>query len=146
MGYKVGPRLRESRLRAPSGRGGRVHATYGPPFSRSLYICSRLCLENSWNMMWKRDNTTLLDPTPANSSTKITPQLCCANYYKATAVAVAALFVLGVTLNVFFGDLSTFSLQKQFQFERRAPKVSAISILEGTRRTISRVLLLAYPR
>ena len=35
---RVGPRLRESRLLASSGRGARVHATLGPPSSRPLYI------------------------------------------------------------------------------------------------------------
>ena len=37
IGNRVGPKLRESRLLARSGRRGRVHATYqDPPFNRSL--------------------------------------------------------------------------------------------------------------
>ena len=38
LGKKVVPRLRESRLPAPSGRGGQDHATYGPQFCPSLYF------------------------------------------------------------------------------------------------------------
>ena len=38
MVYKEGPRLRESHLLAPSGRGSRVHATWGPPYNPALYI------------------------------------------------------------------------------------------------------------
>ena len=38
MGYEVDPRLREFRLLSPSGWGVLVHATYGTPFSLSLYI------------------------------------------------------------------------------------------------------------
>ena len=39
MGYKLGPRLRESRLLVVHfGRGARVHATQGPPFSPSLFF------------------------------------------------------------------------------------------------------------
>ena len=37
MGYKVGPRLCESRLQTPSGRGARVHATQGLSYSPALY-------------------------------------------------------------------------------------------------------------
>ena len=35
---KVGPRLRESRLLAPSGHGPRVHATYSLPYSSALKL------------------------------------------------------------------------------------------------------------
>ena len=38
MGYKMGPRLRESRLLAPSGHGPRVHATYSLPYSSALKL------------------------------------------------------------------------------------------------------------
>ena len=40
MGYKVAPSLRESRLLAPSGRGARVHATWGKP-DKPTQLCLR---------------------------------------------------------------------------------------------------------
>ena len=109
-----------------------------------------LCLEKSMitNTMTIRNKTAMAEG-PLNRtkySMKRMLQTCGANCYRAVVVTVTSLFVLGVALNEFFGDLGAFSLQRRMQIEGRVPEVGTISTREGPRREISRVILLAYPR
>ena len=55
MSYKVGPRLRQSRLLALSGRRGRVHATYGPFFRPALYVQHPLYIACAVFRVWQGD-------------------------------------------------------------------------------------------
>ena len=100
------------------------------------------------NTMTIRNKTAMAEGAPNRTKNAMKRMLhgCGANCYKAAALTVTSLFVLGVALNEFFGDLSAFSLQRRMQIEGGVPEVDIISMREGPRREISRVILLAYPR
>ena len=64
LGKRVVPRLRESRFPTPSGRGVRVHATWGPLFCSALYLFFTLSDTKAKYNNFRGQSFFTISPTP----------------------------------------------------------------------------------